>query len=194
VCWWPGGALWLEHPARMGGIAAVRNARANRVRPAPSGPALCTQPSVRTKGVRMPDNLSAVPLARDTMATDQIGGVHHQRVKIQHGVDGSATDVSSVSPLPVSGPSGVPCSLSAGLLRESAVTYMGMSVRNASETSRVSIDIYDNASAGSGAIIDTVSLIPGQSRETTGPRFASSGLYCVISGSGTPVGSIFTTT
>lgn len=36
-----------------------------------------------------------------TVATDEIGGVQHQRVKIQHGVDGSATDVSSSSPLPV---------------------------------------------------------------------------------------------
>ncbi|MEE8382234.1 MAG: hypothetical protein V3R78_10230 [Thermodesulfobacteriota bacterium] len=37
----------------------------------------------------------------DVIATDDIGGVKHQRVKVQHGVDGSATDVSSASPLPV---------------------------------------------------------------------------------------------
>lgn len=37
----------------------------------------------------------------DTIATDDIAGVKHQRVKIQHGADGSATDVSSASPLPV---------------------------------------------------------------------------------------------
>lgn len=36
-----------------------------------------------------------------TLAADEITGVHHQRVKVQHGVDGSATDVSSASPLPV---------------------------------------------------------------------------------------------
>jgi hypothetical protein len=34
------------------------------------------------------------------VATDLIGGVYHQRVKIQHGADGSATDVSTASPLP----------------------------------------------------------------------------------------------
>ncbi len=36
-----------------------------------------------------------------TTATDEISGVHHQRIKIQHGADGSATDVSTASPLPV---------------------------------------------------------------------------------------------
>lgn len=37
----------------------------------------------------------------DTIASDDIGGVKHQRVKVQHGADGSATDVSTASPLPV---------------------------------------------------------------------------------------------
>ena len=36
-----------------------------------------------------------------TMAADDISGIHHQRVKIQHGADGAATDVSTSSPLPV---------------------------------------------------------------------------------------------
>ncbi len=51
----------------------------------------------------------------DTIATDDIGGVKHQRVKIQHGADGSATDVSSASPLPVDG-SGVTQPVSAAAL------------------------------------------------------------------------------
>ncbi len=37
----------------------------------------------------------------DTIAADEIASVKHQRVKIQHGADGSATDVSTASPLPV---------------------------------------------------------------------------------------------
>lgn len=37
----------------------------------------------------------------DTIATDDIGGVKHQRVKIEYGVDGSATDVSDTNPLPI---------------------------------------------------------------------------------------------
>lgn len=35
------------------------------------------------------------------VAADEIGGVKHQRVKIQHGADGSATDASAADPLPV---------------------------------------------------------------------------------------------
>lgn len=35
------------------------------------------------------------------VAADEIAGIKHQRVKIQHGADGSATDVSTASPLPV---------------------------------------------------------------------------------------------
>lgn len=37
----------------------------------------------------------------DDIATDDIGGIKHQRVKIQYGVDGSATDVSDTNPLPI---------------------------------------------------------------------------------------------
>lgn len=38
----------------------------------------------------------------ETFASDDIGGIQHTRVKVQHGTDGSATDVSTSSPLPVS--------------------------------------------------------------------------------------------
>ena len=37
----------------------------------------------------------------DTIATDDIAGIKHQRVKVQYGVDGSATDVSATNPLPI---------------------------------------------------------------------------------------------
>ena len=37
----------------------------------------------------------------DVLASDDIGGVKHQRVKISQGADGSATDVSSAAPLNV---------------------------------------------------------------------------------------------
>lgn len=36
-----------------------------------------------------------------TLAADDIGGIFHQRVKVQFGADGSATDVSTTNPLPV---------------------------------------------------------------------------------------------
>ncbi len=49
----------------------------------------------------MADNIT-VPGTGEALAFDEIGGIKHQRVKMQHGADGSATDVSSASPLPVS--------------------------------------------------------------------------------------------
>jgi len=44
--------------------------------------------------------LAAAPLG-DIIATDDIGGVKHQRVKIQYGPDGTAIDVGVSTPLPV---------------------------------------------------------------------------------------------
>ncbi len=35
----------------------------------------------------------------DLIATNEISGVHHQRVKLQFGADGSATDVDGVRQL-----------------------------------------------------------------------------------------------
>jgi len=37
----------------------------------------------------------------DSIAADEISGVKHQRVKVQYGPDGSATDVSLAAPLPI---------------------------------------------------------------------------------------------
>jgi hypothetical protein len=52
----------------------------------------------------MADNVTAnAGSGGAVFATDDIGGVHHTRVKIEHGADGSATDVSTASPLPVGG-------------------------------------------------------------------------------------------
>jgi hypothetical protein len=36
-----------------------------------------------------------------TFAADDIAGVHHPRVKVEHGVDGAAVDASNTNPLPV---------------------------------------------------------------------------------------------
>lgn len=50
----------------------------------------------------MADNITA-PAAGAVLATDDIGGIHYPRTKLSFGADGSATDVSSASPLPVTG-------------------------------------------------------------------------------------------
>ena len=55
----------------------------------------------------MADNVQlnqAAGSAGDVIAADDIGGTKHQRVKVQHGADGSATDASAANPLPVNLP------------------------------------------------------------------------------------------
>lgn len=46
-------------------------------------------------GASLPNNTA--------IATDNIGGINYQRIKISFGADGSATDLSTTSPLPVYG-------------------------------------------------------------------------------------------
>jgi hypothetical protein len=49
----------------------------------------------------MPDNIDVTPGAGATIAADLISSVLHQRVKVEYGADGSATDVDATHPLPV---------------------------------------------------------------------------------------------
>lgn len=52
----------------------------------------------------MADNVAITAGSGTSIATDDVGGVHYQRVKIGVGADGAATDVSSSTPLPVNLP------------------------------------------------------------------------------------------
>jgi hypothetical protein len=52
----------------------------------------------------MADNIQVSQGIGTTMATDDVAGVQYPRVKVSVGLDGSATDVSSSNPMPVSGP------------------------------------------------------------------------------------------
>lgn len=49
----------------------------------------------------MADNVGYTPGTGATIAADDVGGVLHQRMKVQHGVDGTAVDTSAANPLPV---------------------------------------------------------------------------------------------
>lgn len=49
----------------------------------------------------MADNVAITAGAGTAIAADDIASVWYQRVKLSHGADGSATDTSSASPLPV---------------------------------------------------------------------------------------------
>lgn len=50
----------------------------------------------------MVDNLAITAGSGTTIATDEVGGVHTQRVKVCSGADGTVTDVSTAAPLPAS--------------------------------------------------------------------------------------------
>lgn len=49
----------------------------------------------------MPDNVGYTPGAGATIAADDVGGALYQRIKVTHGADGVAVDVSPANPLPV---------------------------------------------------------------------------------------------
>ena len=51
----------------------------------------------------MADNVPITAGSGTSIATDDVGGVQYQRVKVTYGTDGSATDASSTNPLPVAG-------------------------------------------------------------------------------------------
>lgn len=52
----------------------------------------------------MADNIAVTPGSGATVATEDVAGVQHQKVKVEFGGDGVATLVSTVDPLPVTAP------------------------------------------------------------------------------------------
>lgn len=49
----------------------------------------------------MADNIDVTPGTGSTVATEDVGGVQHQKVKVEYGADGAATLVENVAPLPI---------------------------------------------------------------------------------------------
>lgn len=87
----------------------------------------------------MADNFTANPgSGGSTFASDDIGGVQHTRVKVEHGADGSATDVSLASPMPV-----------ASLDESNQVTVAGAPVT-------VKYAVIDAASSGDNTLVAAV--------------------------------------
>jgi hypothetical protein len=100
-----------------------------------------------------------------TIAADEVTpGIFHQRVKVQHGADGSATDVSTASPLPVSVAKtaltpGAPAAASVGVTTAEAVAAnanrKGMILTN---TSQATISL---GFAADAVLLSGVTLFPG---------------------------------
>lgn len=96
----------------------------------------------------MADNVK--PSTDPTVATDEIEGRHIQRVKVQHGADGSATDVSSASPLPVD-------DATAKALLE-AIGALLSTIDGDTDAIAASTGLLDNAIAGSEMQVDVITL------------------------------------
>jgi hypothetical protein len=75
----------------------------------------------------MSDSVGYTPGVGAEIAVDQIAGIKHQRVKVQFGDDGSATDVSAANPMPITAPGviAVTGALTNAELRASAVPVSG---------------------------------------------------------------------
>jgi hypothetical protein len=94
-----------------------------------------------------------------SIATNQIAGVHHQRVKVQHGAPGSASDVSAASPLPINQvpattctPTSVASSATSVLLLAANANRRGVVIRNQS-TAVLYIDFGAPATADSPIVV-----------------------------------------
>lgn len=84
----------------------------------------------------MADNIElAAGSGGSTLATDDIAGVHYQRVKVTYGVDGSATDVSDTNPMPIDDAGG-------------SITVDGTVTANLSATDNAVLDSIDSAVNG----------------------------------------------
>lgn len=93
----------------------------------------------------MADNPSIPVTAGSLLAADDIGGVYYQRVKVTFGADGSASDVSSSAPLPISAAS-LP-------LPSGAATAAGLTaVQTAAEASQPATQAFDITPHATNAI------------------------------------------
>jgi len=113
----------------------------------------------------MADNttLNAATTVGDVIASDDISGVKHQRVKVEFGVDGEATDVSPTAPLPVTSKTSLtplsPTAVSVGDVSAEAVAQnanrKGLILTN---TSQATISLGFGAAA---VLLSGVILFPG---------------------------------
>jgi len=128
----------------------------------------------------MADN--TVQTGADTIATDDIAGIKHQRVKVQYGADGSATDVSSTTPLPVTATVTTPGLAAIGI--RAGVTGYG-AARVSPEGTNVFSDAFNGTSfdtnqwVTSGTVLPTVATGAAQVRPGATTASASSAISSV---------------
>ena len=88
----------------------------------------------------------------DTIATDDIAGVKHQRVKIEVGADGSATDVSDANPMPVDDAGG-------SLTVDGTVTAnLGATDNAVLDAIQAAVEVVDDAISGTEMQVDVITM------------------------------------
>lgn len=116
-----------------------------------------------------------------TLSTDDIAGVHVQRVKIQTGADGAATDVSAANPLPVSDNGGsltVDGSVNATLAAETTKVIGTVNIAAAQTIATTNAGTFAVQSAQSG----TWTVQPGNTANTTAWKVDGSAVTQPVSG------------
>lgn len=81
----------------------------------------------------MADNIGYTPGTGATIAADEIGGVLYQRMKIGIGADGTATDISTANPMPITAPNALSVS-AANAIPISTSQTLGVSATGALTT------------------------------------------------------------
>ena len=76
----------------------------------------------------MADNIGYTPGTGATVAADEIGGVLYQRMKIGIGADGTATDLSTANPMPITAPNALGVSATGELVE--AIENLRMAIQS----------------------------------------------------------------
>jgi len=108
-----------------------------------------------------------------TVATDDIGGIHYQRLKVTFGADGTASDVADTAPLPIYLPKAASATVTSVADSASAVTLA------ASNGSRKALLVFNDSAStlyvkfGSAAALSdyTVKVLPGGYYELPQPMY-----------------------
>lgn len=139
----------------------------------------------------MADNIVLNPgSGGSTLASDDVGGVQYQRVKPAYGADGSATDVTSTTPLPVQPAKSASSTNTQVSLTASTDTTLIASNANrilATVYNPLAVDLYVLFGSGASATVYTLRVPPNGFYEVPGAYTGQ------INGFATAAGTIPTT-
>jgi hypothetical protein len=111
----------------------------------------------------MADNTSQV--GTDTIATDDVGGIKYQRVKVNYGDDGSATDASATNPFPIND------------LTPKEPSYIACIPNVAGAASKVHWDLFNDATSAYLVKVRLITITPVLTAAVTGTISPDFDLY-----------------